>query len=183
MWRVCRHPGCPTCFSTYISSAICSLGLLPPLGIPPTLPIPPSAFWVSLSWVSFMPTDKMESLNQLVLLAALESVMSFVKMAVKVLNNSNGGNWRRFGKGFCWLIYNQLLKWNLINLRRYMSLSGLVIWIVCNWFFFPESLLSISFIYFIWKMNSKNQSSWLSCLCLLFLDKYWSFHVRQGSCL
>lgn len=102
----------------------------------------------------------------------MESVMSFVKMAVKVLNNSSGGYWRRFEKEFCWLIYNQLLKWNLINLGRYMSLSGLVIWIVCNWFFFPESLISISLIYFMysWKMSSKNQSSWLAA----FVSCFWT---------
>lgn len=102
----------------------------------------------------------------------MESVMSFVKMAVKFLNNSNGGYWRRFEKGFCWLIYNQLLKWNLINLGRYMSLSGLVKWIVCNWFFPPESLISISFIYFMysWKMSSKNQSF---CLAT-FVSCFWT---------
>lgn len=91
-------------------------------------------------------------------------------MAVKVLNNSNGGYWRQLEKGFYWLIYNQLLKWNLINLGRYMSLSGLVIWIVCNWFFPPESLISISFIHFMysWKRSSKNQSSFLATLVSCF---------------
>ena len=37
-------------------------------------------------------------------------VLCLVKMAVKFLTNSNGGYWRWFKKGFCWLIYNQLLK-------------------------------------------------------------------------
>ena len=112
----------------------------------------------------------------------MESVMSFVQMAVKFVNNSNVGYWRRFEKGFCWLIYNQLLKWNLINLRRYMSLPGLVIWIVCNQVFFPpRSLISISFIYFMysWKTSSRNQSS-----CLMpFVSCFWTNadHVTLGT--
>lgn len=143
--------GCPTCFSTNIGNIYCSL-YLPLLDSPPRPPIHPSAFWVLASWGSFKPIAQMESLNQLGLLAVEGHGKCYVfcEMAVKILNNSNGGYWRRFAKEFCWLIYNQLLKWNLINLGRYMSLPGLVIWIVCNWFFFPESLISISFIYFMY---------------------------------
>lgn len=112
------------------------------------------------------------------------SVISFVKMVVKVLNNSNGGYWRRFEKGFCWLIYNQLLKWNLINLGRYMSLPGLVIWIVCNWFFFREPHINFFYVFYVFLENDLQKSEFLSSLlCLFFPDKCWSFHVRQDSLL
>ena len=61
--------GCPPCFSTCIGNAFSSLCLPPLLGSPPTFPIYPSAFWVLVSGGSFKSTAKMESLNQLRLLA------------------------------------------------------------------------------------------------------------------
>lgn len=67
---------------------------------------------------------------------------------------------------FCQLIYNQLLKWNLINLGRYMNLPELLIGIVYNSFFLisPESLPSVSSICFMnsWKMSSRDEWSCLA---------------------